>query len=157
MAIPHPSQLLSPRQRLILRSSLAIAVLSITYLGLIYGGALPSALRPAAQCPPVRTQPGPACPACPPAAGPGQPAAAVAPEQPTPAGGRYSVCEAESGESIVRVLQLTAEGAAALGVHCGSSVHVLAFDHDEPQRIARFAGRGSDRGLTEHAGALSVL
>ncbi|HKU41689.1 MAG TPA: VCBS repeat-containing protein [Polyangiales bacterium] len=160
MAIPHPSQLLTPRQRLILRSSLAIAVLSLTYLALIYAGALPSALRPKAQCPPLRTQPARGCPACPAAAAPGQPAAAVVAvqaEQPALDGSRYSICEAEGGDSILRILQLTAEGAPALGVHCGSSVHLLAFDSNEPRRIARFAGRGSDRGLSEHAGALSVL
>ena len=161
MAIPHPSQLLSPRQRLILRSGLAIALLSSTYLLLLWSGGLPSALRPKGQCPPLRTSAEPGCPACP--SGPASAApralaatAALPPEPGMVGENHYSVCEATSGEPIVRVLQLTAE-APALAVHCGPSVHVFAFDQGQPRRIARFNGRGPDRGLTEQAGALLVL
>jgi hypothetical protein len=161
MAIPHPSKLLTHRQRLILRSSLAIAVLSSTYLALLWIGGLPNALRPAAQCPPLRTSAEPGHPACPPEAVPAPPraapaAAALVREPGMPGESRYSVCEATSGEPIVRVLQLTAE-APALAVHCGASVHVFAFDQGQPRRVARFNGRGTDRGLSEQAGALLAL
>jgi hypothetical protein len=163
MAIPHPSQLLTPRQRLILRSSLSVAVLSSTYLLLLWTGGLPAALRPAAHCPPLRTSGAPGCPACgacPPettrTSSKASPAAAL-PREPGIAGeSRYSVCEATGGEPIVRVLQLTAE-ASALAVHCGASVHVLAFDQGQPRRVARFNGHAPDRGLTEQAGALLTL
>ena len=51
---------------------------------------------------------------------------------------RFSVCETPRGEPRVVMLPLTPGAPPAIGVHCGTNVHVIAFDHGEPRRIARF-------------------
>jgi hypothetical protein len=164
MAIPAPSTDPSAhRQRVILRVSVLTALTTTVLAVLLWAGVLPRAARSterssraapqerAAACPQCETCPpgGTATSTAPATAVPGvAPQLALATAQDpatTPAAHptseplrRFSLCETPRGEPRVVTLPLTPGAPPAIGVHCGTNVHVIAFDHGEPRRIARF-------------------
>jgi hypothetical protein len=167
MAIPAPTDPRpNHRQRVILRVSVLTALATTVLAALLWAGVLPQRARSSERAGPPGAATCPQCESCLPAtvmapAMAGQAPAnapAVAPQlalsttpQATPAARpstseplrRFSICEAPRGEPHVRLLAITPGGPPAIGVHCGTSIHVIAFDHGEPRRIARFEVGGS--------------
>jgi hypothetical protein len=164
MAIPAPSDQPNHRHRVILRVSVATALATSLVAALLWAGVLPQAARSSEHAGPQRAAAAcPQCEACQPtrdrAAASMRVSTAVAPQlalgataqppgqaPPSPAAHpstseplrRFSICEAPRGEPRVTLLPITPGGPPAIGVHCGTSVHVIAFDRGEPRRIARF-------------------
>jgi hypothetical protein len=107
----------------------ALAIFTLSWLD-----QLPPALRPATVCPP---QPKPCTERAPNAATPSAAAPARPPERvtepaPTPkaeqAIERYVVCESSQALPTLRLLRLDQNARPVATVHCGQSVHVVAFD-----------------------------
>jgi hypothetical protein len=161
MAIPRPpTPIRSGTRRAVLLVSLLFGVLSSTYALLSWRGVgLPEGLRPPLECPATPAAACPSCPACAtpsatgpepePKASPGS-AASVPSEPPE----RFVVCEATSGTPLVTRLRLTQTALPVLGIHCGTSVHLVAIDQERPRRMLRIDGLAVPPGLSALPGAL---
>lgn len=141
-----------------MRVSVLTALATTILATLLWAGVLPRAARSSERSATPRAAAGcPQCETCPTASTAAAPssAPAVAPQLGLAATSqnaaaapatrptseplrRFSVCETPRGEPRVVMLQLTPDAPPAIGVHCGTSVHVVAFDRGEPRRIARF-------------------
>lgn len=159
MTIPHTSKQRPGLRRAVLLASLTFGLVSSIFALLLWLGALPGGLQPPSHCPPLPPA-ATACPECRACGGEGAPAAQTPAAKVTDSSREaqpvvsYRVCDAIGGKASVHVLALGGAG-PILGVHCGLSVHLVAFDAGIPRRILRLDRSRPPEGLVAQPGIVA--
>ncbi len=137
----------------------------LSLLGLLCGGAcvllwpelVPASLRPAPRCPePKSCAPSATAPRTPPPSAAGMvapPASQPAAPQPPPGVviARHALCSSPDALPTLRMLRLDAHASPVAAVHCGESLHLVAFDAAAgtltPMRMARIDAHAPTPGM----------